>query len=107
MTTFQRIPENSNSQPAPPAPGRNHEVAFVVDQQSYRILEHMKEIGGFASDTELIREALRLLRTLQDLARTGFSEVIVQHTETGQQKLLAVNLAQRQPKPAMPNTAAQ
>jgi len=58
------------------------------DRQSKRILREMRKAGGFTSDAEMIRAALRILRTLQEQAKEGYTEVIVQNPFTGDQQLL-------------------
>jgi len=58
------------------------------DRQSKKILLNMRKAGGYASDTEMIRAALRILRTLQEHVRNGFTDLIVQNPDTGDQLLI-------------------
>lgn len=58
------------------------------DPQSKRILKQMRDEGGFRSDADLIRAALRILRTLQEQALAGYSDLIVQNPENGEQQLV-------------------
>lgn len=70
----------------------DHEVTFAFDPQSYKILQEMKSAGGFDSDALTIREALRIMRTLQQQASAGFDQVIIQNNDGNQRMLLGISV---------------
>jgi PAS domain S-box-containing protein len=85
-------PETAEFQPAPLSKDQDHEVTFAFDQQSYKILHEMQSAAGLDSDALTVREALRIMRTLQQQAEEGFKDVIVQNDEVDQRLLTGINV---------------
>jgi hypothetical protein len=92
-------PKASDQSPAKSKPERrqNKEVLLVFNNMSYRILESMQELGGFPSAPATIHMALRILRALQEEALEGYSDVVVQHPFTGDQRIIDIPIVQAQP----------
>lgn len=70
--------------------GNTIEVALAFDQQSYRVLEEIKAAAGLTSTARTVREALRIMRALQQLGNEGYTDVIVQNPMTADQQLLTI-----------------
>jgi hypothetical protein len=77
------------------------DVSLAFDDQSYEILRDMKKAAGIGSDAEMVRQALKILRTLQQLAKDGYAEVLVQHEDTGEQIQLDLTVLKQKTWPTM------
>jgi PAS domain S-box-containing protein len=77
-------PESTNLDPI--------KVMFTFDRQSYSVLQNIMDIAAFGSEARTVREALQIMRALQKQAEKGYSEVVVQSPETGEQKILELDL---------------
>ena len=65
-------------------------VAFTFDVNSLEALEEMKEEGHYSSLAETVRDSLQITRSLQKLAKRGYSEIIVRDPETEEERLLII-----------------
>ena len=65
-------------------------VAFTFDVNSLETLEEMKEEGHYSSLAETVRDSLQITRSLQKLAKRGYSEIIVRDPETEEERLLII-----------------
>jgi hypothetical protein len=63
---------------------------LYFDEGSIQILEEMTKALNFGSQAETVRQALRVVRALQMQAEKGYSDVIVQDPDTGDQRKLLV-----------------
>jgi hypothetical protein len=61
-------------------------VSLAFDDQTYKTFQEMQATAGLDSDAAMIQLALRVVLTLQRLAKEGYSEVLVEHEESHLQK---------------------
>jgi len=66
-------------------------IVFNLGLDEYKVLEDMTRESGAESVTMMIREALRLVRVLQEQSKEGYSEVIVQMPNTLKRRLLVID----------------
>lgn len=69
-------------------------VSLNFNDESYQILQELKERGQFVSDAETIREALTIMRALLEQEKEGYSEVIVEDSD-GRQRSLDIEFLKR------------
>lgn len=69
-------------------------VSLNFNDDSYEILQEIKQRWDFVSDAETIREALTIMRALVEQDKEGYSEVIVQNSE-GDQRSLDIEFLKR------------
>ena len=72
-------------------------VSLSFNDESYKILQRMRERWEFVSDAETIREALAIMRALLEQDEEGYSEVevIVQNSD-GDRRSLDIEFLRRQ-----------
>ena len=66
-------------------------IIFTFDKRSLQILEDMTRESEFPSMAATVRAALRVVRSLQEQAKRGFSDVIVQDPDTLEQRRLVID----------------
>jgi len=74
--------------------GNAMKVSLNFNDDSYEILQEIKQRWDFVSDAETIREALTIMRALVEQDKEGYSEVIVQNSE-GDQRSLDIEFLKR------------
>ena len=52
-------------------------IVFTFDEQSLAGLEEIKDDGNYDCFAETVRDSLQITRSLQKLAKRGYSEIIV------------------------------
>ena len=65
-------------------------IVFTFDEQSLAGLEDIKDDGNYACFAETVRDSLQITRSLQKLAKKGYSEIIVRDPETENERLLII-----------------
>ena len=65
-------------------------IMFTFDERSLQTLRQMTENAHYSSMADTVRDSLQLAHTLQEMARKGFTDVVVQNPETGAQRLLVI-----------------
>lgn len=65
-------------------------IVFTFDVNSFEALEEMKEEGHYSSLAETVRDSLQITRSLQKLAKRGYSEIIVRDPKTEEERLLII-----------------
>ena len=65
-------------------------IAFTFDEQSLAGLEEMKDDGNYSCFAETVRDSLQITRSLQKLAKRGYSEIIVRDPKTDEERLLII-----------------
>ena len=68
----------------------NKRVVFTFDAHSLADLEEMKEEGPYSSLAETVHDSLQITRSLQNLAKRGYSEIIVRDPVTEEERLLMI-----------------
>ena len=67
-------------------------IVFTFDEQSLAVLEEIKDDGNYACFAETVRDSLQITRSLQKLAKRGYSEIIVRDPKTEEERLTYVSL---------------
>ena len=70
--------------------GKKTRIAFTFDEQSLAILEEIKNDGNYSCFAETVRDSLQITRSLQKLAKRGYSEIIVRNPKTEEERLLII-----------------
>ena len=65
-------------------------IVFTFDEQSLAGLEEMTDDGNYACFAETVRDSLQITRSLQKLAKRGYSEIIIRDPETEEERLLVI-----------------
>ena len=65
-------------------------VAFTFDEQSLAGLEEIQKDGKYSCFAETVRDSLQINRALQIQAKKGYNEIIVRHSETGDERVLVI-----------------
>ena len=65
-------------------------IVFTFDVNSLEALEEMKEEGHYSSLAETVRDSLQITRSLQKLAKRGYSEIIVRDPKTENERVLVI-----------------
>ena len=65
-------------------------VAFTFDEQSLAGLEEIQKDGNYSCFAETVRDSLQINRALQIQAKKGYNEIIVRHSETGDERVLVI-----------------
>ena len=68
--------------------GTQKRVVFTFDPESLTALEEMQERGGYASLAETVKDSLQILWAIQNLAKEGYSELIVRNPKTDSEKVV-------------------
>ena len=65
-------------------------IVFTFDEDSLAGLEEIKEDGNYSCFAETVRDSLQITRSLQKLAKRGYSETIVRDPKTQEERLLII-----------------
>ena len=65
-------------------------IVFTFDEESLASLEEIKDDGNYSCFAETVRESLQITRSLQKLAKRGYSEIIVRDPKTEDERLLII-----------------
>ena len=65
-------------------------VTFTFDEQSLAGLEEIQKDGNYSCFAETVRDSLQINRALQIQAKKGYNEIIVRHSETGDERVLVI-----------------
>lgn len=65
-------------------------VLFSFDPRNYQSLQNLAADGGFSSTAEAVRGAVLVARALQSQAQQGFTEVVVRHPQTREERVLVL-----------------
>lgn len=65
-------------------------TVLSFDDRTQKDVEELKREGHFPSIAETVRQSLRLNRTLIQLAKSGFGEIVIRNPETGEEKIVVV-----------------
>lgn len=65
-------------------------IVFTFDEQSLAGLEEIKDDGNYSCFAETVRDSLQITRSLQKLAKRGYSEIIVRDPKTEEERLLII-----------------
>ena len=68
----------------------NQRMVFTFDERGVDNLRKMQAEGHFPSMATVVRDSLRISRTLQQQAADGFSEVLVRNPKTGEARVVVV-----------------
>ena len=75
-------------------------VEFSVDSRSRQLLDEVTRDSDSSSIGNTLGAALRILRVLQEQAKEGYCEVIVQNPETLDRRLLMIDFLEPLRRPA-------
>ena len=67
-----------------------HAVEFTFDAISFATLSTMTEEGQYSSMADCVRESLQVNHTFQQLARQGFTEVVVRNPRSGAEREIVI-----------------
>ena len=67
-------------------------IMFTFDRRSYDVLTSLKEAGQFTSMAHAVRDALSMVRALQEQAKQGFTEIVARNPETKEERVLVLPL---------------
>ena len=65
-------------------------IVFTFDEHSLAGLEEIKNDGNYSCFAETVRDSLQITRSLQKLAKRGYSEIIVRDPKTEEERLLVI-----------------
>ena len=65
-------------------------VVFTFDEDSLAGLEEIREDGNYSGLAETVRDSLQITRSLQKLAKRGYSQIIVRDPVTEEERLLMI-----------------
>ncbi len=65
-------------------------VVFDFDSASFQTLERLRIRGGHTTLGQTISNAIRVLATIEQQSRKGFSEVILRNPYTGSEMLYSI-----------------
>ena len=63
-------------------------VVFTFEAESFSALEKLQEDGDYPSLAETVKDSLKIMRTLQQHAKRGYTELIVRTPNTDTEKLV-------------------
>ena len=66
----------------------NQRIVFTFDERSLDSLKKMQSEGQYSSMAKVVRDSLRISRTLQQQAGEGFSQIMVRNPKTGEERVL-------------------
>jgi hypothetical protein len=73
-------------------PDQSIKVELSFDEQSFKVLQEIRDEASLGSEAATLRRALLIMRTLQKQAKNGYSDVVVENPETGEQMVLDLNV---------------
>ncbi|UQN10318.1 hypothetical protein [Deinococcus sp. QL22] len=73
-----------------PASSTSKRVEFTFDALSFATLSTMTQEGQYSSMADCVRESLLVNHTFQQLARQGFTEVIVRNPQSGAERVVVI-----------------
>ena len=65
-------------------------VVFTFEARGLAALEEMTEAGNYSCLAETVHDSLQITRSLQNLAKRGYSEIIVRDPGTEEERLLMI-----------------
>ena len=65
-------------------------VVFTFEERGLAALEDMTEAGNYSCLAETVHDLLQITRSLQNLTKRGYSEIIVRDPETEEERLLTI-----------------
>jgi hypothetical protein len=69
---------------------KSKRVLFTFDPRNYNNLLEVTNNGGFQSAADAVRDALQVIRSLQQQAAQGFTEVVTRNPQTGQERVIVL-----------------
>ena len=63
-------------------------VVFTFEAESFSSLEKLQEDGDYPSLAETVKDSLKIMRTIQQGAKQGYTELIVRNPSTDIEKLI-------------------
>jgi hypothetical protein len=65
-------------------------VVFTFDERSFQSLEEIKENAKFDSLADTVHGSLAVIRSLQQQAKQGFTEVVVRNQENKEERVIVI-----------------
>ena len=65
-------------------------IVFTFDDRSVATLEQMTKNAQYSSMAETVRDSLQIANTLQDLAKKGFTDVVVRNPRSGAERTIII-----------------
>ena len=63
-------------------------MVFTFEAESFSSLEKLQEDGDYPSLAETVKDSLKIMRTIQQGAKQGYTELIVRNPSTDIEKLI-------------------
>ena len=63
-------------------------MVFTFEAESFSALEKLQEDGDYPSLAETVKDSLKIMRTLHQHAKRGYTELIVRNPNTDTEKLV-------------------
>lgn len=67
---------------------KRQKVIFSFAPESLSALEDIQETGGYATLADTVKDSLKIMWTIQNLAKEGYTELIVRNPKTDNERLV-------------------